>query len=147
MLLNSPLKPARTQTDKNRTDSTNHNIIIVHSCFPRISSHLIPLLSSPRSSPRSSTRVSLLLVPSSFVFLSHLTNCPPLWFCVTYQVWTWEQKVSTLWHSKQIWVKGANWRVIHLLNCFFTKPHCYGVFTYTVIEDNFYDSVFLMFSE
>ena len=34
--------------------------------------------------------------------------------------------------------------MIHLLNCFFTKPHCYGVFTYTVIEDNFYDSVFLM---
>ena len=46
---------------------------------------------------------------------------------------------------KQIWVKGANWRVIHLLNCFFTKPHCYGVFTYTVIENNFYDSVFLMY--
>ena len=42
------------------------------------------------------------------------------------------------------WVKGANWRVINLLNLFFTKPHWYGVFTYTVIEDNLYESVFLM---
>ena len=31
-----------------------------------------------------------------------------------------------------------------MLKFVFTKPHCYGVFTYTVIEDNLYDSVFLM---
>ena len=36
--------------------------------------------------------------------------------------------------------------MINLLNFLFTKPHCYGVFTYTVIEDNLYDSVLLMHS-
>ena len=59
------------------------------------------------------------------------------------------REIQTIYNSHSLWHKrtlgkGANWRVINLLNLFLIKPHSYGVFTYTVIEDNLYDSVFLM---
>ena len=59
------------------------------------------------------------------------------------------REIQTIYNSHSLWHKrtlgkGANWRVINSLNLFLIKPHSYGVFTYTVIEDNLYDSVFLM---
>ena len=50
--------------------------------------------------------LTLLFVPFSLVFMSHLTNfCSIVWFCMTYQVWTWEQKTDVFCSQVHTWYK------------------------------------------